>query len=46
MSKPKEKKNIKEVVTRKKNITESDPIPPFDTHDNDKIGHVYSKERV
>ena len=45
MSKPKEKKNIKEVI-RKKSISESDPIPPFDTPDNDKIGNVYSKERT
>jgi hypothetical protein len=45
MSKPKEKKNIKEVV-RKKILSNSDPIPPFDTHDNDKIGKVDSKERV
>lgn len=45
MSKPKEKKNIQEVV-RKKNITHYDPPQPFDAHDNDKIGHVDSKERV
>lgn len=46
MSKPKEKKHTKEVVIRKKNITEYDPIPPFDAHDNDKIGKTDSKERV
>jgi hypothetical protein len=45
MSKPKEKKNIKDVI-HKKNISDSDPIPPFDSHDNDKIGRVDSKERV
>lgn len=45
MSKPKERKNIQDLI-RKKNITNSDPIPPFDSHDNDKIGKVDSKERV
>lgn len=45
MSKPKEKKNIKD-ITRMKNIGNSDPIPPFDAHDNDKIGQVDSKERT
>jgi len=46
MSKPKEKKNIKD-ITRKKTIANSDPIPPFDAHDNDKIGRAAdSKERV
>jgi len=45
MSKPKERKKPVEVI-RKKNLNPGDKIPPFDAHDNDKIGQGYSKEKT
>ena len=45
MSKPKERKDAVEVI-RKKDINPGDKIPPFNAHDNDKIGKGHSKERT
>ncbi|AGA69417.1 hypothetical protein Desdi_1969 [Desulfitobacterium dichloroeliminans LMG P-21439] len=45
MSKPKERDKIVNVI-RKKDLNPGDKIPPFDAHDNDKIGKAHSKERT